>query len=397
MLRNRRPAARAATLTRTQAFLGGSWMLLLSLSPNPVAAKDSGIKTQQQKLQQVRERITGLEHTIAKDRSRVAELHTQLRNKEVAIGKLRARQRQLGQRSERIRARLRSMQQERKQERGLLGKEQAQLAAQVRDAYIYGRQNTLKLLLNQEDPALLGRTLVYYHYDNRARAESLEQIRKQLGKLHDIEQAIRLEAVTQQGLRQQIQTQIQDLQRLQRERKQVLTDLDSRLSNQQQRLTSLREDAEKLAQLLAKLRLRATRENNQTPFARLKGRLQWPLKGRIARHFGSTRKDGNLRSRGVVIATRAGEDVHAVAAGQVVFADWFRNLGLLIIIDHGQGYMSLYGHNQSLYREEGDQVRAGEVIAGAGNSGGASHDGLYFEIRKQGKPANPLRWLAKRP
>ncbi len=372
-------------------------MLLLLLAPCPLRAGDPGIETQRQRLQEVRGRISGLERTIARERGQKTALLGRLREKEVAIGKLQARQRQLRQRSERIRSRLRAMRQQRQQEQALLEKARSRLAAQVRDAYVHGRENTLKLLLNQEDPALLGRTLVYYRYDNRARARDLEGIGLRLTRLREIEQAMRLEALTQQDLERRIQGQIQGLQRLQRERKQVLSRLDSRLSDKRRRLADLREDAEQLSRLLARLRQRSRHEQEPTPFARLKGRLQWPLKGRIARHFGSTRKDGSLKSRGVVIATRAGEDVHAVAAGQVVFADWFRNLGLLIIIDHGQGYMSLYGQNQSLYRDEGERVRAGEIIAAAGDTGGATRAGLYFEIRRQGKPANPLRWLAKRP
>jgi len=373
------------------------YLLLFLLLPGVVLAQDASLRSQQQKLQEVRGHIMGLEKAIESDRARLETLRRQLRDKEVAIGRLRAQQRQLEARLAGIKDRLSHLQQDREQEQAQLRKQQELLAAQVRAAYISGRQDYLKLLLNQEDPALLGRTLVYYRYDNDARAERLRRISEQLTQLRDIGQAMRLEAATQQDLHQQIQTRLGQLQQLQGERKQVLTDLSSQLSDKHRRLVSLREDADKFTQLLDRLRQRATRQDDSLPFAHLKGQLQWPLKGRIARHFGSTRKDGSLKSQGVIIAVDAGMDVHAVAAGQVVFADWFRNLGLLIILDHGHGYMSLYGHNLSLYREEGDQVQTGEVIAGSGNSGGSGQNGLYFEIRDQGRPANPLHWLARRP
>jgi septal ring factor EnvC (AmiA/AmiB activator) len=129
----------------------------------------------------------------------------------------------------------------------------------------------------------------------------------------------------------------------------------------------------------------------------LKGKLRWPVAGQISTHYGERHFSGKLHARGVHIAARAGADVHAIARGRVVFADWLRGFGLLMIIDHGDNYMSLYGQNRSLYREVGDWVERDEVVAAAGNSGGQQKAGLYLELRKDGRPFNPGDWLQGKP
>lgn len=172
----------------------------------------------------------------------------------------------------------------------------------------------------------------------------------------------------------------------------------------------MQEDERRLQRLLDSLAT-APRDNSQTPaegelasegtehtpFLTLRGRLQWPSRGKLTTRYGSARKVGKLKWQGVNIKAPEGTEVHAISHGRVAFSDWLRGFGLLTIIDHGDGYMSLYGGNQSLFKEVGDWVEAGEVIAGVGNSGGRKNSALYFEIRHNGKPTNPLKWCRNKP
>jgi septal ring factor EnvC (AmiA/AmiB activator) len=181
-----------------------------------------------------------------------------------------------------------------------------------------------------------------------------------------------------------------------RERGELLADLNRDIHNTKQRLSQLKEDEQSLQELVKRLR-RALAEipSPRGPgksFAQLKGRLRLPAEGAIAARFGMPRQVGQLKWQGILIDAPDGADVNAVAAGRVVFADWLRGFGLLLIIDHGDGYMSLYGYNQGLHKNVGDSVKAGELIATVGNSGSHSQSGLYFEIRHQGSPVDPLLW-----
>jgi len=178
---------------------------------------------------------------------------------------------------------------------------------------------------------------------------------------------------------------------------QLLADLHRTISGQGQELERLRENEHRLESLLEELRAQPAPDMTQEviAFDELKGRLPWPARGSLASKFGTPRKSGALKWQGVIIAAAGGQDVTAISRGRVVYADWLRHFGLLLIIDHGNGYMSLYGHNQSLFKERGDWVEAGETIASVGDSGGHAETGLYFEIRRRGTPVNPVQWCRK--
>ncbi|OGT32335.1 MAG: hypothetical protein A2W28_05640 [Gammaproteobacteria bacterium RBG_16_51_14] len=277
-----------------------------------------------------------------------------------------------------------------------LAREREHLVYQIRSAYKIGRNDYLKLLFNQEDPALVGRVLTYYDYQNRTRVNRMNEIARQLAALDQIEQTIRHEAETLQQLKNR-QTEIIDQFNTSRtSRKEIIERLHFYIEEQGLQLSLLQENERELERLLLQLRDEKTDTieiyEDIPPFNSLKGKLKWPVPGQITKRFGSTKKGGKLRWQGVIVSTDTGTDVHAVGSGKVVFADWFRNLGLLIILDHGDGYMSLYGHNQSLAKNTGDWVLAEEMIASVGDSGGQTLPGLYFEIRKEGTPLDPSLW-----
>jgi murein hydrolase activator len=271
----------------------------------------------------------------------------------------------------------------------------------LRVAYMTGKQEQIKLLLNQEEPAALGRLMVYHEYFMRARTQAMQSIRVTLERLAGIERELVLQRNEIQGLIAQQQEKSSRLLVKQARRSEILAQLQDSLSSKTARLAALEEDERRLQKLVESLQ-QAIRDiptvgGEYESLPSLKGKLRWPVAGHISMQYGERHFSGKLRARGVHIASRAGADVHAIARGRVVFADWLRGFGLLMIIDHGDNYMSLYGQNRSLYREVGEWVGRDEVVAAAGNSGGQQKAGLYLELRKDGRPFNPGNWFQGKP
>jgi len=269
------------------------------------------------------------------------------------------------------------------------------LAALLRSAYIVGRGEELKLLLAQEDVAKIGRMLEYFHYFERARVAQIQTLLKDLDALAQVHKAIDEETAQLAATRTQRADEAKQLDAERAERTQVLIDLDKQLKDDQARLAALGQDEKELSDLLAKLRDVFADIPKQLagaePFASLRGRLNWPVRGRLVSGFGA--KSGEHVSSGIVIGAADGAEVHAVSHGRVVFADWMRGFGLLLIVDHGDGYLSLYGYNETLLKDVGDWVNANEAIATSGSTGGQKTPGAYFELRAQGKPVDPRGWF----
>jgi septal ring factor EnvC (AmiA/AmiB activator) len=269
------------------------------------------------------------------------------------------------------------------------------LAALLRAAYVIGRGEELKLLLAQEDVAKIGPMLEYFHYFERARVEQIRALLKDLDTLAQLRQAIYAETSQLATTRAQRTEDAARLVAERAQRAQVLADLDQRLKDDQARLAALGQDEKELTDLLAKLRDVFADIPKQLagaePFASLHGRLNWPVRGKLVSGFGA--RSGERVGNGIVIAAPEGGEVRAVSHGRVVFADWMRGFGLLLIIDHGDGYLSLYGYNETLLKDVGDWVDANEAIATSGATGGQKAPGVYFELRAQGKPVDPRGWL----
>ena len=255
------------------------------------------------------------------------------------------------------------------------------------------------MLLNQEDPVEIDRMLTYYDYFNRARSEQIQHYNQTLERLDVVSLELADQIQMLAGYRDQHETEKQGLAAAQREQESILKALLAQIHETGSEITRLEQDREQLEALLERIasRIRDLPTPADTrPFGDMRGQLLLPVAGKVAHGFGHQRNQGKLRWDGVFIDAEAGEPVHAVHYGRVVFSDWLRGFGLLLIISHGDGYMSLYGHNQALYRDTGDWVTAGEVIATVGNSGGQNRDGLYFEIRVAGKPTDPQKWCVAR-
>jgi septal ring factor EnvC (AmiA/AmiB activator) len=277
--------------------------------------------------------------------------------------------------------------------------QQYYIEQQIRAAYKIGSQEYLKVLLNQEDPNEIARMLTYYDYFNQARSRQIESYNLTLLDLSRVTQQLAEETVVLGSQRRALGEQQKTLANVQKEKQMTLKALISQISTAGSALLKLEQDRGSLEQLLGKLeenlgKLDAPR--SAQPFAGMQGKLLLPVAGRISHRFGNQRNQGKLRWHGIFIDAAEGESVHAVHYGRVVFSDWLRGFGLLMIISHGEGYMSLYGHNQALFRKTGDWVSAGEVVAAVGDSGGQDKTGLYFEIRIDGKPNNPQNWCVTR-
>lgn len=269
------------------------------------------------------------------------------------------------------------------------------LAALLRSAYVVGRGEELKLLLAQEDVAKIGRMLEYFHYFERARVAQIEALLKDLDALAQVHKAIEDETAQLAAIRTQRADEAKQLDAERVQRAQLLADLDRQLKDDQARLAALGQDEKELSDLLAKLRDVFADIPKQLagaePFASLRGRLNWPVRGRLVSGFGA--RSGERVNSGIVIAAAEGAEVHAVSHGRVVFADWMRGFGLLLIVDHGDGYLSLYGYNETLLKDVGDWVSANETVATSGSTGGQKVPGAYFELRAQGKPVDPRGWF----
>lgn len=284
-----------------------------------------------------------------------------------------------------------------KELRGKKTEQQDYIEKQVQAAYKIGKQEYLKVVLNQEDPNEMSRMLTYYDYLNRARAEEVSKFRETLTQLTKVADSIELLNIQLTENRIELDQQYAVLKLEKDKKEMLLKSLNQRIATTGGELTKLTTDRSRLEQLLQRIhQADIPIADSSAPFKGMKGELQLPVSGIISQSFGDNRNIGKMRWRGVFIEAPEGEPVHAIHYGRVVFSDWLRGFGLLLIVNHGQGYMSLYGHNETIKRETGDWVTAGETIATVGDTGGQNKTGLYFEIRIDGDPADPQLWCQVR-
>lgn len=362
---------------------------------------DAPRKATQADLDRLRTHIESLREGLTRSEGERSALHTELRGLEQRIALSGKRLRQLNGDLRSREHKLNNLLREQVQQLTEFSAQRGALAAQLRAAYMMGREPYLKLLLNQQNPAVLGRSLAYYSYFNRLRSARMSEASVRLAGLTALEQGIREETAQRQALRKQELAERKAYTANRAARAEVLARLNSEIRTQGEELERAMQDEKQLVELLRKLKPalaripRETAESPDTPFIALKGKLSWPVPGQISARYGSARMEGRLKWQGVLIEAAEGQEVRAVSRGRVAFSDWLRGMGQLVIIDHGGGYMTLYGHNQALYKEAGDWVEAGEVIAGVGASGGRDKPGLYFEVREQGEPRDPALWCAR--
>jgi septal ring factor EnvC (AmiA/AmiB activator) len=359
----------------------------------PASPQADARKTEEQ-LQAVKSEIERVTREVSAEQVERDRLTRELKGAELSLGN--ARERLLEVRRQRAEgaARRATLATEKRTREEQLVQTRTALAGQMRAAYLIGRQEPLKLLLNQHDPALAGRMFVYYSYFGRARAGQIHLIEDDVRRLAELDAELAAEDVKLADLETQQHAQLDTLEQAREQRSHVLASLEVRSHTRAQNLERLRSQQAGLETLLRELRAAMERfpvEGNDA-FTRLRGKLAWPVSGHLLARFGDARA-GGVHWDGVLVAAERGAPVKAVCEGRVIYADWLPGLGLLAIVDHGDGYLSLYGHNERLYKSAGEHVAAGDTIAAAGDSGGSPRPELYFEIRKGGKPVDPRPWF----
>ncbi len=369
-------------------------LLLLVYLPGASPAQPDEKKTRT-RLEQLQRDIKRTHTEISSANTRKSALQQQLRQAELDLGRLQrdiaANQRAMAAN----RQELESLDKQRVELEQARDAEQARIALELKTAWQLGQQSQLKVLLNQENPNTVARAMAYYRYFFRARNELIAGYRETLQQLQDL--ALRITATREQLASRQstLEQQQAGVVTAQKEREQAVASLNKSIATKGEQLKQMEQDRKELEAVLKAIEQAVADmavPKDYQPFKATRGKLAWPVSGKRSNSFGRPRNEGKMRWQGVTIPAKVGTTVKAIHHGRVVYADWLRGSGLLIIIDHGDGYMSLYAHNQSLLREVGEWVVAGTPISTVGNSGGQEQAALYFEIRHQGKPVNPTAW-----
>ncbi|MCW5589901.1 MAG: peptidoglycan DD-metalloendopeptidase family protein [Legionellales bacterium] len=371
--------------------------------------------TRQTKLneyQHVTQQLQGLQSSLQHSLSAREKLTQDLQQTELAIGTMAKNLDKIDEEINDAKNTLQTLTAQKQTYLQQLHHQDQSLNQQLRAAYLLSRENPIKMVLNQEDPQKISLMLTYYHYFSRARLTLIAQLKDTLAHL----------AQNQQRINQQTQKLTQILQKRQREqeqltyqknlRSQVLSQLNKDIAGKQQRINQLEVNKQALAELLSRLtrqhqvaQQRAVQEKKvdlaqylhigKLKFMQMQGKLPWPTSGSILQSFGATLGANSVKLNAVILNANEGQAVRAVYPGKVIFANWLRGFGLLIILDHGNGYMTMYGRNESLFSKVGEVVQAGQLIARVGKSGGYDESGLYFAIRHNGNPLDPARWCQR--
>lgn len=382
------------------------------------AAPDPG---RQEELNDLRSRIKALQEELEQTNEDKSEVTDALKHSERRISDVNRGLRDLEANQRKLSKTLRQLAGDTKTTQTEIADQQARLADLLRTHHQQGGSDALKLMLNGENPGDVARNIEYYGYIGRARAELIRQHRTSLAQLRTLQERTREKNSALLKIKQDRVAQKKTLEAEKGARQQVLFKLSSQIRKQRKEINTLVRDEKRLTLLIQKLARLAAAAKPTRPkprqnaaakpkpgqvvtrvadaslaglaFARLKGKLALPVAGEIINKFGQRREGGGPAWKGLFIRARQGNEVRSVGSGEVAFADWLRGFGNLLIIDHGGGYLSLYSNNESLYKQPGDPVRAGDVVATVGSTGGQDEPGLYFELRRQGKPFDPLSWV----
>ena len=350
-------------------------------------------------IEDLKEEIADIDEWLADAEEDRSSLEQQLSGLEQEIGRLTRERRELRQQAREQQLRLTELGKEETELTRVLESQRDSLKKQIRAAWMEGDAPAVKVLLNEIDPDKIARTMTYYEYLSRDTIDRLEAFAANLRQLKETQKQVKAGRMRLAELEENVADRQQKLSSSKKEREQTLAALKTDISNRLSEREELEEDRKRLEKLLREVEeaiANIPTPNESDPFGSLKNKLPWPAEGKIVRNFGDSYASGKLKHNGLLINTAEEGNVRAVHYGRVVFANWLRGFGLITILDHGDGYMTLYGHSSSLFTSPGDWVEAGEAIAQAGRTGGTNDPAVYFEVRHNGKPDNPRRWLGNR-
>lgn len=375
-----------------------------------VTGINSAYALQQDELDNLRKHISALQKELEKTSESQSEAADELRESERAISHGKRKLAELSLQHRAADHTLGALRQQAQQLERDMQSQQAMLGKLLYQQYLGGKQEYFKLLLNNHDPDQAAREMRYYEYIARGRSIWLNTLRINLAQLNEIVQQTQHKSGEIAALQEEENVQQKILEKDKLARQHVISQFAQQLKQQRHEIGRLQRDENRLSQLVAKLSKILKRQKGKgifsndklpdnrfdgKPFEQLKGKLTLPVMGEVVNKFGSARPDSTVLWRGLLLRAASGQPVKSVAAGRVVFADWLRGFGNLLIIDHGKGYMSLYGNNETLYKQVGDILRGGDTVAAVGNSGGNENSGVYFELRHRGVPLDPINWIAR--
>lgn len=378
---------------------GWVWALAFAALPasSPLAAENTA------RLEELRRQVANIQKEIAAGEESRAEATDQLAQSERAISEARRQLAEIGREQQEKEIKLGALRTEQDRLEGQIRSQQLLLEKLLLQHYLSGRHEPLKLALAGRDPNELPRLFFYYRHINEARNRVVLQLRNQVARSREVAMQVSEEAARLAALEGEAKLTKTALEDQRRERAAAVKRIAKDLAKRRRELATLQRDEQRLAQLTERLARLARPVAPRPPstageptngaFARLKGRLAAPIEGELTHRFGSQRVEGGVTWKGIFVRAPVGRSVRAVAAGQVVFADWLRGFGNLLIVDHGEGYMSLYGNNEALLHRVGATIAAGEAVAQAGDTGNVGQTGLYFELRHQGRAFDPTGWL----
>ena len=360
-----------------------------------ISSAQSDEETARVQLQQLQSDIKRINREISSASARKNTLQQQLRQAEVQLGRLKRGMADNRRATAASTQELSTLQKQYAELERARNQQQARISIELKTAWQMGQQGQVKVLLSQESPHTVARTMGYYRYFFAARNELLGQYRETLRQLEELKQRIAATLAQLQAQQHTLEEQRVNLGKAQANRELAVANLSAGISSKGAQLKQKEQDRKELESLLQAIEEAVVKlqvPNNYQAFKGARGKMPWPIPGKHSNRFGRSRNEGKMRWQGINIPAKEGATVRAIHHGRVVYSDWLRGSGLLLIIDHGDGYMSLYAHNQSLLREVGEWVNAGTPISTVGSSGGQDRAGLYFEIRHQGKPTNPAKW-----
>lgn len=394
-------------------------ILVLALVPAVAGAATTTANQAQDELKELRGRISAMQKKLAAAEESKSEASDALRESEQAISEANRELRDLNRQARDSGTKLGSLRKTSQDTKTRMQSQQEMLGRMLRRQYLQGEPDALRLVLARENPNDMARQLHYLAYIARARAQLVDGLRRNLAELDRLTREIAEEAEAIARIAKEQATQKKRLENEKRARAQVLTKVSRDIRAQQQQIRVMQNNENRLTRLIDQLTRLVQQQPQRTQkpvqggkprtrndtvpadtgggaFAAMRGTLALPVRGELGGRFGSPRSDGGITWKGVYIAARSGDDVKAVAGGRVVYADWLRGFGNLLIIDHGDSYMTLYANAEALLKQVGEVIRGGDTIATVGNSGGNAESGLYFEMRHAGKPFDPLTWVKLR-
>lgn len=372
-------------------------VIALMLVSGSVVAQDEDPSAQREKLAELQAELRARQQVLENNKASAQELEDVLKASELEIAKVAKALALTKQSLNDVEQEQSQLQAEQSELKTAIRKQQSLLSSQLKSAFMAGHYDYAKMLFYQDDARTFERVITYYQYVAKARQKEIESFRGNVARLEEVNEALEEKALALVNLQKDQESQRAVLITRQDDRKTTLKKINQTIASENQKIASLQADEKALKDAIEAARLAAERAAREAKIsldglAKLKGKLKAPVDGRIRNLFGN-RRQGQVRWKGIIIDGAEGDPVNSIAPGKVLYADWLRGFGLVSIIDHGDGYMSVYGHNQALLKQAGDEVRSGERIALVGRSGGQEYPNLYFEIRHKGKALNPRTWF----